>query len=152
MESLIILANLGRVRVLRYQKAGDIPQEKPHLVEAPDSTSELRPESVHEVVTDQAGRFTQSGELGRLGGMSCGEEHDLEAELEKKALHRIADRIGAVVADAGFPGWRLAAPSEILPALLEALPGEARKGLARSEPGDFTRASLADLETRFLKA
>ena len=152
MEPLIILANLGRVRVLRYHKAGDIPQEKPHLAEAPDSTTELRPEAVHEVVTDQAGRFTQSGEMGRLGGMSFGEELHLESELEKRALHRVAERIGAVVTEEGFPEWRLTAPQEILAALLEAIPGEARKTLSRSEPGDFTRASLADLEARFLKA
>lgn len=152
MEPLIIIANLGRVRVVRHQKAGDLPEEKQHLVEALDSTTELRPEAIHEVVTDHAGRFPQGGALDRRGGMSYGEEHHLATELETQALQRIAATIGGIVAAEGCPRWRLTAPQPILPALLKALPAEARKTLVLSEAGDFTRLTLEDLEQHFLAA
>lgn len=150
MEPLIILANLGRVRVVHHQPAGDHPQEKSHLVESLDSTTELRPSAIHEVVTDHAGRFPQSGPLDRLGGMSYGEEHHLEAELETQALRRIADRIAEVVTAEGCPRWQLTAPQPILPALVEALPAKVRQSLVHKEGGDFTRLTLADLERHFL--
>lgn len=150
MEPLIILANLGRVRVVHHHPAGHDPQQKPHLVESLDSTTELRPEAIHEVVTDHAGRFPQSGPLDRLGGMSYGEEHHLEAELETQALRRIATRIAEVVSAEGHPRWRLTAPQPILEALVEALPAAVRQCLAQRDGGDFTRLPLADLERHFL--
>jgi hypothetical protein len=149
MEPLIILANLGRVRIVRHLRAGDDPQRKQHLVEALDSTTELRPEAIHEVVTDHAGRFPQSGPVDRLAGMSYGEEHHLEAELETRALERIAARIAEVVTAEGFPRWRLTAPQPILPALVAALPVGVREALAHSEGGDFTRLPLEELERHF---
>lgn len=152
MEPLIIIANLGRVRVVKLRKTGDDPQQKQHFVESLDSTTELRPEAIHEVVTDHAGRFPQGGATDRLAGMSYGEEHHLEAELETRALHRIAARIAEIVAAEGTPRWRLTAPQPILPALLEALPAAARQALVHSEGGDFTRLTLEDLEQHFLAA
>ena len=151
MEPLIILSNLGRVRVLAFRAAGDDPQQQAHLSEAADSTVEMRPESVSQVVTDSAGRFTQSGPLGRGAGMSYGEEHGLEAELERQALQRIAAEIGERVAAEGNPPWHLAAPAAILPALKKALPAAAVKSLANTTAADLTKLPLAKLEGQLLQ-
>ncbi len=150
MEKLIVIANLGRVRPLKFREAGNDPQQKEHLVEEAGTTLEMRPEAIHEVVTDQAGRFGQGGPAGRKDGMSYGEEHNLEAELEKQALQRIAGKIGEIVAAEGYPAWRLVFPQTILPSLLEVLPAAARKTLAETVTGDLTKLPLAELEKRFL--
>jgi hypothetical protein len=149
LEKLIVIANLGRVRPVKFRNAGEDPREKAHLMEVPGSTVEMRPESISSVVTDQAGRATQSGPVDRRGGMSYGEEHNLKSELEKQALERVAAKIGEIVAAEGNPAWRLVAPQTILPSLKEALPAVARKSLAETAPGDLTNLPLAELEKRF---
>ena len=100
MKKLIVIANLGRIRPVKFKPAGDDPQDQAHLFEDPGSTLEIRPQSIHEVVTDQAGRFRQSGPLNRQGGTSGGEEHHLKSELEHQALERVAGKIGEIVAAA----------------------------------------------------
>lgn len=149
LEKLIVIANLGRVRPVKFRSAGEDPREKAHLVEEPGSVVEMRPESISSVVTDQAGRSTQSGPVDRRGGMSYGEEHHLKSELEKQALERVAAKIGEIVAAEGNPAWRLVAPQPILPSLMQALSAVARKSLAQTVPGDLTHLPLPDLEKRF---
>jgi len=150
MEPLIILSNLGRVRALTFRAAGDDPQQQAHLSEIPGSRVELRPQSVTKVVTDQAGRSTQSGPVGLSSGMSYGEMHGLETELERQALARIAMEIGDRVAAEGHPRWHLFAPAPILPALKKALPAEAQKSLAGTSVGDLTKLPVAKLEAHIL--
>jgi hypothetical protein len=150
MQTFIVIANLGRVRAVKYHKAGDDPQQKAHLVEEPGNIAELRPHAIHEVVTDHAGRFTQSGPLDRLGGMSYGEEHHLKDELETQALEAVAAEIDRRVAAEFHPLWRLVAPQPILAVLQKALAPETRATLVHAEPGDLTRLSLEDLEARFI--
>ena len=110
----------------------------------------MRPQSIHQAVTDSAGRFPQGGPADRLAGMSYGEEHHLEAELETQALERVAAKIGEIVACAGYPTWRLVIPQEIMPALLKALPPAAHKTLGGVVAGDLTKIPLVDLEKHFL--
>lgn len=151
MEKLILIANLGRLRILKFKHAGDDPQQKPHLIEAPGSPLEMRPKFIHEVVTDQAGQFTQSGPTDRLGGMSYGEDHELESELEKQALQNIAEKITETLASEGYPSWRLMANQGILASLQSVLPAEARQTLVHAEAGDLTKLPLAELEKRLLE-
>jgi hypothetical protein len=150
MEPLIILSNLGRVRALTFRAAGDDPQQQAHLSEIPGSRVELRPQSVTKVVTDQAGRGPQSGPVGLASGMSYGEMHGLETELERQALARIAMEIGDRVAAEGNPRWHLVAPATILPALKKALPASAQKSLAGTSVGDLTKLPVAKLEAQLL--
>lgn len=150
METLVIIANLGRVRALKFREAGLDPQEQAHLSEEHGSPFEMRHDSINDVLTDQAGRFPQGAPADRLAGMSYGEEHELEAQLENRALHRVAAKIGDIVASAGFPAWRLMATQEILSHLQEALAPAAREALARTEAGDLTKVPLAELEKRLL--
>jgi hypothetical protein len=150
MKKLIVIANLGRIRPVKFKPAGDDPQDQAHLFEEPGSTLEIRPKSIQEVVTDQAGRFRQSGANGRQGGATSGEEHHLKSELEHQALERVAEHIGTIVAAAGYPAWQLVFPQENLPSLLKVLPAEAARVLADTVPGDLTKLPLAELEKRFL--
>ncbi|HEX7260672.1 MAG TPA: host attachment protein [Luteolibacter sp.] len=150
MEKLIIIANLGRVRPVKFRSAGEDPRQKAHLVEMPADIVQMRPESISAVVTDQAGRNTQSGAVDRRGGMSYGEEHNLKTELEKQALERIAHKIGEIVTAEGNPAWRLVAPPTIMPSLVRCLSATAQKSLAETVTGDLTNLPLPELEKRFL--
>ena len=150
MQKLIVIANLGRVRPVKFKPAGEDPQDKAHLREVPGSSVELKPQSITEVVTDRVGRFRQSGPHDRLGGNSYGEEHHLKAELENQALERVAGTIGDIVAAAGYPAWRLVFPQELLPSLRRALPTAVALALSQVEAGDLTKLPLAQLEKRFL--
>ena len=83
--------------------------------------------------------------------MSYGEEHELEAELESQAIHRVAQRIGEIVRGEGNPAWRLVAPQPVLREIQAALPPEVTATIARTEGADLTGHPLADLERRFLR-
>lgn len=150
MENLIIIANLGWVRSVKFKPAGDDPADKAHLFEEAGSMVEIRPKMIHQTVTDSAGRFSQGGAVGRRTGMSNGEEHHMEDELQRQTLQRVATRIDEIVAVAGYPAWRLVIPHDMLPKLLTVLPARAHQSLSKSVSGDLTKLPLAELEKRLL--
>ncbi len=49
-----------------------------------DLSGREKPKMVNDVVTDRAGGFAEGGPPGQAGGMSYGEEHELEAELQRE--------------------------------------------------------------------
>ena len=115
MKKLIIAANLGRIRVLKYREAGLDPIDQEHLLEEPSESGKEHVLSVQEWVTDKAGRFSQGNAAGMEGGMSYGEEHELKEQIERNAMRRVATRIGEIVREEDHPIWVLAAPRSILP-------------------------------------
>lgn len=150
MKKLIIAANLGRVRVLKYRAAGDDPIEEAHLMEQPEKSATQHVRAIHEEVTDQAGRFARGNPVGMQTGMSYGEEHNLEREMERGALKKIAARIERVLDSEGGPHWILAAPQPILDRLSDCLPPRARDTMVSSVGADLTQCGLEEMERRFL--
>ena len=150
MKSLIVIANLGQVRVLKLRPAGDDPLQQEHLLEISSGNGKEPPKAIHEVVTDQSGRFAEGNAAGMRTGMSNGEHLKLEAEIQRTAMLKIAAQIGGAVEAEGSPSWMLVAPSTILPALKKGLSAKARKALAETYTADLTRTPLRELEGRFL--
>lgn len=150
MKKLIIAANLGKVRVLKVREAGEDPVEHDHLIEAPEKSSEEHVNTIQEEVTDQAGRFGGGAPAGFETGMSYGEEHNLEREIERGALKNIAARIEKVLEAEGHPAWVLAAPQPILARLKEILPAAASRALTSEVGADLTQCRLKEMEARFL--
>lgn len=150
MKKLIIAANLGRVRVLKFRSAGEDPIEQDHLIEKPDESSKQHVDAIHETVTDQAGRFGRGTPVGLGTGMSYGEEHNLEREMERGALKRIASRIQDILKAEGDPVWILAAPRTMIERLKDSLPASSRKLLLADVGADLTRCPLHEMEQRFL--
>lgn len=151
MKKLIIAANIGRIRVLKYRAAGEDPVEEDHLIEEPDKSTIEHVNTIHEEVTDQAGRFGRGGPAGLQAGMSYGEEHNLEREMERGALKKIAAGIERILAAEGDPAWILAAPQTILARLKKDLPAPALKGLISEVGADLTKCKLQEMEKRFLQ-
>jgi hypothetical protein len=150
MKKLIIAANLGRVRVLKFRAAGEDPIEEAHLMEQPEISATQHVHAIHEEVTDQAGRFARGAPVGMETGMSYGEEHNLQKEIERGAMKKIATRIEHVLEAEGSPYWILAAPQSILARLCDCLTPRARGTMVSSVGADLTQCGLQEMERRFL--
>ena len=150
MKKLIIAANLGNLRVLKYREAGEDPVERDHLIEEEGESGKQHVKTIQETVTDQSGRFARGVPVGMETGMSYGDEHGLKAEIERGALKKMVARIECALSAEGYPAWILAAPQAILARLQEALPADARRNLLSSVGADLTRCPLSEMEARFL--
>ncbi|MDP3850354.1 MAG: host attachment protein [Luteolibacter sp.] len=150
MKKIIIAANLGNLRVLKYREAGEDPIEQEHLIEEAGESGKVHVKSMQETVTDQAGRFARGGAVGFETGMSHGEEHHLQDEIERNALRQIAARVEYALAAEGHPPWILAAPKPILSRLKGLLSQDSRNSLSSSVGADLTRSPLVEMEKRFL--
>ncbi len=150
MARLIVIADLGRIRTLQVRGKSDDPQERSHLVKETNTSLDENLASRGDVVTDQSGRFAQGGAADRKGGMSYGEQHNLTAEMERKAIEHLAEKIGEIVAEHSHPSWILAAPQPILPRLQAALPKASSDRLSNTLGADLTKLPIAKLEQRFV--
>ena len=145
MNQLIAITDLGRVRIFNFRPGGDDPKDKDHLVEISSKELEGVGKPLRDTVSDQAGQFGKTGP----GGAS-GEEHNLEGEMERLALQRVAAVVAKSVESAGCPPWTLVAPQPILRKLTDALPKACQNALADTVAGDLTKMPVAKLEARFL--
>ncbi|HQW29944.1 MAG TPA: host attachment protein [Verrucomicrobiales bacterium] len=150
MRTFIVLADLGRVRAVQIKLASGLTEEKNHLHEVESAAFVHRESSLGDIVSDQAGRFSQGQIAGMAGGMSYGEEHELENEIEKNNIAIVAGRVDHLIAEAGYPPSILAAPKSILTRLAEELSDETLSAIQETVAADLTKASLKDLEKRFL--
>lgn len=148
-NQLIIAANLGRVRVLKVHEPGDDPAEQRHLSEERVESLRMHVNSMSEEVTDQAGRFAMGDSAAMQRGMSCGEEHHLEKEIERQALERAARHIDAILRHEHHPRWILAAPQPIAARLKNQLARDSVETLDSVVGADLTRCPLPEMEERF---
>ncbi|MFD2256497.1 host attachment protein [Luteolibacter algae] len=145
-ERLLILTDLGTVRVLNFRKAGDDPRERAHLVEL--SENELGPPR-GAITTDGPGKFNRGSAAGNGEAMSHAETK-LDVEVEKRAIAQVAKEICDVVAGLGCHSFVLAAPQEHLKRLEAEMNPTCREKLRDSVGADLSNTSLKDLEKRFL--
>jgi len=145
-ERLLILTDLGTVRVLNFKEAGDDPKDRAHLVEL--SKEELTsPRGA--ATTDEPGKFNRGFAAGEGEAMSHAETK-LDVEVEKRAIALVAKEISGVIAKLACNSFALAAPQEHLKRLVAEMDAKSREKLADSLGADLTKTSLKDLEKRFL--
>jgi hypothetical protein len=145
-DRLLILTDLGTVRVLNFEEVGDNPKNIAHLVEL--SSDELEPPRGSET-TDSPGKFNRGFAAGNGEAMSHAETK-LHLEVEKRAIAQVAKEICEVVANLGCRSFMLAAPQEHLKRLEAEMDAGCREKLGESLGADLTKSSLKDLEKRFL--
>lgn len=145
-DRLLILTDLGMVRVLNFRAAGDDPRDLAHLVEL--SENELGAPRGAET-TDGPGKFNRGSAAGSGEAMSHAETK-LDIEVEKRAIAQVAREICEVVAKLECSSFMLAAPQEHLKRLEAEMDTDSRGKLEESLGADLTKASLKDLEKRFL--
>ena len=145
-DRLLILTDLGMVRVLCYKEAGDDPRDRAHLKEL--SENELgAPRGA--ATTDSPGRFNRGSSAGNGEAMSHAETK-LDVEVEKRAIAQVSKEICEVVANLLCSSFVLAAPQEHLKRLEAEMDAASRGKLQESLGADLTKTSLKDLEKRFL--
>jgi hypothetical protein len=145
-DRLLILTDLGMVRVLSFKEAGDDPRDRAHLKEL--SENELgAPRGA--ATTDGPGRFNRGSAAGDGEAMSHAETK-LDVEVQKRAIAQVAKEIDEVVVKLNCGSFVLAAPQEHLKRLEADMNAACRAKLGESIGADLTKTSLKDLEKRFL--
>lgn len=145
-DRLLILTDLGKVRVLGFKEAGDDPREFAHLKELSENEMGV-PRGA--ATTDGPGKFNRGSAAGKGEAMSHAETK-LDVEVEKRAIAQVAREICEVVAKLGCGSFVLAAPQEHLKRLEAEMDADCRGKLDGSYGADLTKSSLKDLEKRFL--
>ena len=145
-DRLLIITDLGIVRVLKFTEAGDNPQNMAHLKELSDEELDA-PRGA--ATTDGPGRFNRGFAAGKGEAMSHAETK-LDLEIEKRAVGQVAKEICDVVDDLGCASFILTAPQEYLNRLKDEMSSDCLDKLSESIGLDLTKQSLKDLEKRFL--
>jgi len=145
-ERLLILTDLGTVKVLNFKPAGDDPRDRAHLAELSDAELES-PRGAE--TTDSPGKFNRGNSAGNGEAMSHAETK-LDIEVEKRAIAKVAKEISVVIANLECKHFILAAPQEHLKRLESEMDQDCRDKITKSIGADLTNSSLKDLEKRFL--
>lgn len=152
MNKIVIVADLGRVRVFRLEKDSLEDKARWCASELESSPLDEVPERIQDEVSDQAGGFARGNASGVPGGRSSGEEHNYQTEHEDRLIRGVAERISKII-DREKPNvWDLAAPQPICKRLQERLSSNAQECLKHVEGLDLTKETVKDIEKRFSPA
>lgn len=145
-KRLLILTDLGRVRVLAFTEAGDDPRERAHLKELTEAEM-VAP--IGSRTTDEPGKFSRGYAAGSGEALSQ-VETKLDVEVEKRAIGQVASEICDLVERQGCEDFILAAPQEHLKRLKAEMSDACRGWMRDSVGADLVKEPLKDLEGRFL--
>lgn len=103
----------------------------------------------HDLVTDRAGSFQQSGNLSR--GTRSAMEPSIDAKTEEQILfaHELADELEKGLARNEYSHLVLAAGPQFLGLLRDSLPSQVKKHVTASVDKDYTRMPSRELQQRF---
>ena len=135
-NKLLVLAGLGHFRAFRLDEQPTFSHPRLQFLEEWDSDVA---EHLSEELTDQAGRFRRGSVHAGPSDMSDGEPHNLELERRRRALRKMARRIGQLVMDEKVESCYLAAGTEINEALLEELDQPVRGKIEKNVRANLTR-------------
>jgi len=143
MEKLVVVLDLACVRGYRVRRGEH------------DGSERLEPLVSHEIgdaharfgqrVTDQAGRFPGGGP----GAMGQGQDHNGQAEIKRRLLREIGDRLNHLLRTEPCDVWYLAASREINHRIVDALDRDARSRLRKNLAADLTKVPMVELLARF---
>ncbi len=80
------------------------------------------------------------------------DRHNLDLEVRRRLIKKLARKIEEIVAGHGENGWWLAAHKEIIHPILEALPQPLRARAETQVPRDLTKLEPKDILGHFLAA
>ncbi len=143
MKSLIILADLGRVKAYRITHDDLDPKSSPAFEDVLDVDLENQHSRVSDRYSDKAGRFSYGP-----GSKAVGEKHSEQAEAEVQQLKGVAQSINeAAKTDTGDIFF--AAPREIVKSLLDKLEPSIRKRIRSELPLNLVKVPKLKLLERF---
>ena len=151
---IVVLANLGEMKVYEAAprdleaEAGLKPENvKLDLIDARDYVATHW--KLHEIVTDQAGRF-KGGSQGRgtFSRGSIGEKHTLEEEVEEKVVRQLAEDISAIVTEKDT-NWYLALPETIYGRVIGKISPDLQQKLVKGLEKDLVKSDKQELVKLF---
>jgi len=152
--NIVILANLGELKVYEAMPR-DLEAEaglKPTHIKLDLIDDKCYSEShkkLHEILTDQAGRF-KGGSQGRgtFTQGSIGEKHTIEQELEEDVLRELANDISGIIKEKNAPTY-LAMPDMICKRVMDRMTPEAKEKVVKAVEKDLMKANKTELPELF---
>jgi len=153
--NIVIVANLGELKVYEAMPR-DLEAEagmKPANVKL-DLVDEKRysesHQKLHEILTDQAGRFKGGGQ-GRGASFtrgSIGDRHTIEQEIEESVLRELSTDISEIITKKSVPVY-LAMPDMIFKRVMDRILPEAKQKVAKTVEKDLMKVNKTELPELF---
>ena len=145
MNKVIIAVDLGHFKAYKVTKQ-ELESAKIQLIESYDSLEGHG--KLSDKLSDKAGRDGMAG--GKNGAAKgYGEPHDMELEMEKKAVRLIARDISALLRKEGQPKWYLAAGKKINGQILDNLDAAAKAKLDKNITSNLTKTDKSEIMKHF---
>jgi len=138
-KKLVIVANLGRLKVYRVAKAAPGRGQKLDLVE--DINFINAHTRFRDMVTDQAGRY--GIDTGNAYLKSDYEAQGAKREIQRRSVREVAEEIDRVLDEEEPEGWYLAAAPEHHDAILAEIRPDHRERLVWSVYADLVKSRPA---------
>lgn len=143
MKSLIILADLGRVKAYRITRDELDPKSSPAFEDVLDVDLDNQHSRVSDRYSDKAGRFSYGP-----GSKALGEKHSEQEEAEAQQLNGVAQTINeAAMRNSGEIFF--AAPKQIVKSLLNKIEPSIRKRIRAELPLNLVKSPKLKLLERF---
>lgn len=142
MNSLIILADLGRVKAYRITDDDLDPDTSPAFEDVADVDLNNQHSKVSDRYTDKAGRFAYGA-----GSKGVGENHHEQEEAENQQLHAVAQTINQAARGKG--DIYFAAPKEIFSDLKQSIDAKVRKRIRKDLALNLVKTPKLELLERF---
>jgi len=148
METIIILANRGRLKAFRTVET---PTRGTKLERIEDLAFPEAHGRFSEKVTDQAGRFPMTGISGppQTTQQSTYEALPALAETERRLMRLVAEEITAVLDREKAEQWYFAASPDIHESVLDELDPALRQRLGKSVHADLVKVPTEELMSHF---
>jgi len=148
--NVLILANLGEMKVYDaiprdLEAEAGLKPENVKLDLVDERNYVLTHWKLHEIVTDQAGRF-KGGSQGRgtFSRGSIGERHSLVNEIEEEVIREIAKDISNIATNKNVP-WYLIMPNTIYKRVMNLVSPAAKEKLIKSLEKDLMKSDKMEL-------
>jgi hypothetical protein len=144
---LLMVADLGLLKAFRLEQP---EQGSPRLIPLEQLSLESAHQHLTDQLTDSAGR--RASHPGTRGGGTMADRHNLDLEVRRRLIKKLARKIEEIATGHGEDGWWLAAHKEILHPILEALPQALRARAETQVPRDLTKLEPKEILGHFLAA
>lgn len=145
MKKVIAVVDLGHFKAYRvYKNPGEsVRLDLLESYDIPDSHGKFM-----EKFTDAEGSFRR-GEGSGGTATGSGEPRNVELEIERKVIKRIANDISVLIDKEGCSKWHLAAGERINNQIIENLGPAARSKLDKNIKADLTKSPKSEILGRF---
>ncbi len=143
-SKLVIVTDLGRLKAFRLDLTS---KQNSRLEPLKEVVFEEAHRRLVDMVTDLSGRH--AAPTRKQWGSPMADSHNLELEIRRRLIRRIARQIERLIQQESCDGCWLAAEKEIDHQILEELPQNIRKRIEKNLPHDLTKATQKELLERF---